>query len=105
MSLASAISKFYPQVVRVVGSENPIAYDENGNEVSYDLALVTDQAKKDANVAKAKALLASTDWATLSDVGLANSDEYVTYRGILRGLIIQPQAEFNFPTEPKPIWS
>ena len=61
-------------------------------------------AKKDSNVTKAKELLASSDWAVLPDVGLANSAEYVTYRGILRGLVIDPQAEFNFPSEPTPIW-
>lgn len=102
MKLAEAIYNLYPNVVKTI---DDIAYDANDNEVAYDLQAVAIQAKKDVNVTKAKALLASSDWAVLPDVGLANSAEYVTYRGILRGLVIDPQAEFNFPTEPTPVWS
>lgn len=40
-----AIHKLYPNVVRTVGN---IAYDENGNEISYDLDAVTAQAEADA---------------------------------------------------------
>jgi len=98
----NAIFKLYPQVVSIAGDT---AYDAEGNEVAYDLAAVTTQAQKDACKAQAKALLAASDWAALSDVGLANSAEYVTYRGILRGLVIQPQANPDFPTEPTPVWS
>jgi len=97
-----ALYKLYPQVTHTVGD---VAYDTNNSEVTYDLAAVTTQAQKDACKAQAKALLAASDWATLSDVGLANSAEYVTYRGILRGLVIQPQASPDFPTEPTPVWS
>jgi hypothetical protein len=50
MNLATAISKLYPQVVRVVGKDNPIAYDVNGNEVTYDLAAV--EAEVQANAYK-----------------------------------------------------
>lgn len=102
IDIMGAVYELYPQVTHTMGD---IAYDADNNEVVYNLQAVTIQAEKDANVNKAKALLASTDWAVLPDVGLANSAEYVTYRGILRGLVIQPQAEFNFPTEPQPIWS
>ena len=98
----SAIYKLYPQVTHTMGD---IAYDADGNEVAYDLATVTEQAQKDACKAQAKALLAASDWSVLPDVGLANSAEYVTYRGILRGLVIQPQANPDFPTEPTPVWS
>jgi hypothetical protein len=101
IDIYSAILKLYPQVASIVDTT---AYDANGNQVSYNLQAVTEQAEKNANVAKAKFLLASTDWAVLPDVGLANSAEYVTYRGILRGLVIDPQAEFDFPTEPTPVW-
>lgn len=97
-----ALYELYPQITRTVDA---IAYDADGNEVAYDLAAVTTQAQKDACKAQAKSLLAASDWATLSDVGLANSAEYVTYRGILRGLVIQPQANPDFPTEPTPVWS
>ena len=97
-----ALRKLYPQVVTTVGDE---AFDADGNQVQYDLTAVTTQAQKDACKAQAKALLAASDWSVLPDVGLANSAEYVTYRGILRGLVIQPQANHDFPTEPTPIWS
>lgn len=97
-----AIYKLYPQVVTIVGDT---AYDAEGNEVAYDLSSVTTQAQKDACKAQAKALLASSDWSVLPDVGLANSADYVTYRGILRGLVTQPQVTPNFPTIPEPIWS
>lgn len=99
--IQQAIFKLYPQVVTLNGET---AYDAEGNEVAYDLSAVTTQAQKDANVAKAKALLAASDWAVLPDVGIKNSADFVTYRGILRGLVIQPQSEFNFPTEPTPVW-
>jgi hypothetical protein len=39
-NLTSAIAKFYPQVIRIVGTDNPIAYDAEGNEVAYDLDVV-----------------------------------------------------------------
>ena len=53
---------------------------------------------------KSKQLIASTDWAVLPDVGLKNSADFVTYRGILRGLIITPVADPVWPTEPTPVW-
>ena len=96
-----AIYKLNPTVVIIRGDT---AYDADGNEVAYDLQAVTAQAQKDACKAQAKALLSLTDWAVLPDVGLKNSADFVTYRGILRGLVIQPQSEFNFPTEPTAVW-
>jgi hypothetical protein len=54
---------------------------------------------------QAKALLAASDWSVLPDVGLKNSEDFITYRGILRGLVIDPQVNPTFPTEPTPIWS
>lgn len=102
IDLFSAIIKLYPQVVTLRGD---IAYDADGNEVAYDLQAVTIQAKKDACKEKAKQLLAATDWAVLPDVGLKNSADFVTYRGILRGLVIQPQETPDFPVEPTAVWS
>lgn len=101
INLTEAIYKLYPQVVRTVGDT---AYDADGNEVAYDLSAVTAQAQKDACKAQAKALLSQTDWSVLPDVGLKNSADYVTYRGILRGLVISPVADPVWPTEPTPIW-
>ena len=43
--ITSAIYKLYPNVVRTVGD---IAYDADGNEVTYDLQAVTAQAQADA---------------------------------------------------------
>jgi hypothetical protein len=96
------LRKLYPQIINTFGNK---AFDVNGNEVAYDLALVTAQAQKDACSMKAKALLQASDWAVLPDVGLKNSADFVTYRGILRGLVIQPQETPDFPVEPKAVWS
>jgi hypothetical protein len=101
IDIISAIYKLYPSVVSTVGG---IAYDANGNEVAYDLQAVTIQAQKDACKAQAKALLAASDWSVLPDVGLKNSADFVTYRGILRGLVTQPQENPDFPVEPKAVW-
>lgn len=97
----NAIYKLYPQVVT---TQNDTAYNADGNEVAYDLSAVTTQAQKDACKAQAKSLLAASDWSVLSDVGLANAADFVTYRGILRGLVTQPQVNPDFPVEPTPIW-
>jgi len=100
--LMSAVYKLYPQVVSTNGDT---AYDADGNEVAYDLSAVTTQAQKDACKAQAKALLAASDWSVLSDVGLANAADFVTYRGILRGYVTQPQVNPDFPVEPTPVWA
>jgi hypothetical protein len=64
-----------------------------------------DAVAKDACSTKAKSLLAASDWSQLPDVGLANTAEYVTYRGILRGYVTQPQVNPVWPVEPTPVWS
>ena len=97
-----SIFKLYPQVVTVLGD---IAYDADGNEVQYDLALVTEQAAKDACKEKAKALLAQTDWSVLPDVGLANQDVFVFYRLNLRNLVKNPVVDAVFEDVPTAIWS
>ena len=104
MNLATAISKLYPQVVQVVGSDNPIAYDADGNEVAYDLSAVTTQAQKDACKAQAKALLAASDWSVLPDVQITNKSAFDNYRAILRGYVISPVTDPTWPTEPQPVW-
>ena len=65
--------------------------------------LVAQQPLEDCK-AKAKQLIASTDWSVLPDVGLKNSADFVHYRGILRGLIITPVSDPVWPTEPTPMW-
>lgn len=101
INLNKAIYELNPSVVIIRGD---IAYDANGNKVAYDLQAVTLQAQKDACKDKAKSLLAQSDWSVLPDVGLKNSADFVTYRGILRGLATQPQETPDFPVEPKAVW-
>lgn len=96
-----ALIQLYPNVVKSIGDT---AYDADGNEVAYDLAAVTAQAQKDACKAQAKQLLAASDWSVLPDVGLKNAADFVFYRGILRGLVTQPQVTPDFPVEPTPVW-
>jgi hypothetical protein len=64
----NALYKLYPSIVRTVGD---IAYDANGNEVAYDLQLVTAQAEADAQAVidtKASAL------AKLTALGLTQDE-------------------------------
>jgi hypothetical protein len=96
-----ALYKLYPQVVRTVGD---IAYDKDDNQVDYNLTAVTEQAEKDQCATQAKSLLAASDWSQLPDVGLKNSADYVTYRGILRGYVTQPVTNPDWPVEPTPVW-
>jgi hypothetical protein len=64
-----------------------------------------DETAKETCSNTAKSLLAASDWAMLPDVGLANVSDYVTYRGILRGYVLQPVVDPVWPTEPTPVWS
>jgi hypothetical protein len=62
------ISKLYPQIFKIVVD---IAYDADGNEVTYDLAAVTAQAEADAQAVidtKASAL------AKLTALGLTQDE-------------------------------
>ncbi len=73
-------------------------------EVNTEVIRLTNQKPFDECKAKAKQLIAATDWAVLPDVGLKNSADFVTYRGLLRAYIISPVAEPTWPTEPEAIW-
>jgi hypothetical protein len=97
----NAIYQLYPQTFSTVGD---VAYDANGNVIDYDLQAVTEQAQKDECKSQAKSLLSASDWSVLPDVGLKNSADFVYYRGILRGLVTQPQVTPDFPVEPTPVW-
>jgi hypothetical protein len=66
---------------------------------------ITMQSSIDNCKAKAKQLLSQTDWAVLPDVRLANSADFVTYRAIVRGLVINPVVDAVFPIEPTAVWS
>lgn len=73
-------------------------------EIDAEISRQEQQAPLDACKAKAKELIAATDWAVLPDVGLANASEYQTYRATLRELIKKPVANPDWPTEPSPVW-
>ena len=73
-------------------------------EVNDEIAKLEAQAPFDSCKAEAKTRIAATDWAVLSDVGLKNAADYVTYRGILRAYIITPVENPQWPTEPQPVW-
>ena len=45
IDIIDALYKLYPNAIRTVGD---IAYDAEGNEVAYDLQVVTAQAEADA---------------------------------------------------------
>jgi hypothetical protein len=67
----TALIKVYPQVTKIVGMNNPVAYDADGNEVTYDLQAVTAQAQADAQAVidtKASAL------AKLAALGLTQDE-------------------------------
>ena len=74
-------------------------------EVNAEIARLTQQQPLDDCKAKAKQLIAATDWSVLPDVGLQNKTEFEAYRSQLRALIINPVADPVFPTEPTPVWS
>jgi hypothetical protein len=66
--MINAIYKLYPNVVSTIDN---VAYDADGNEISYDLAAVTAQAEADAQAAidtKASAL------AKLAALGLTQDE-------------------------------
>jgi hypothetical protein len=68
LNITEAIYKLYPSVVRTVGDK---AYDDNSNQVTYDLQAVTTQAQADAQAiidTKASAL------AKLAALGLTEDE-------------------------------
>lgn len=73
-------------------------------EIQAELARLIALEPFKACKAQAKQLLAASDWAVLPDVGLKNAADFVHYRGILRGLVTQPQVTPDFPVEPTPVW-
>jgi hypothetical protein len=64
MSKLSAIYKLYPQVVRTVGDD---AFDADGNQVTYDLALVQAEQAAEAKRQEALAYLSQTDYMMTAD--------------------------------------
>lgn len=59
------------------------------------------------NEARAKNLLADTDWSQLSDVSakLANKQAFDTYRAELRAIVVSPVAgDLVWPVCPEAVW-
>jgi hypothetical protein len=113
INIAIALSSLRPGAKFAVRDNlySEIIWEEDLNtlpteqEVNDEIAKLVAQQPFDDCKAKAKQLIAATDWSALPDVGLKNASDFVTYRGILRGLIITPVADPVWPTEPTPIWS
>ena len=104
-----AIIILYPSVKSVVGEGNSsIAYDANGNVVSWDIDAV---ATKEAELLAAfktgelreerNRLLAETDYWVLSDVGDATSAQ-IKYRQDLRDVTKSATSleDVTWPTKP-----
>ena len=62
--MIQAIYKLYPQVVRTVDDE---AFDADGNQVTYDLALVQAEQAAEAKRQEALAYLSQTDYMMTAD--------------------------------------
>ena len=113
--LAQAIYSLYTNATNIINSTdiNTVeVYDANNNRIDVDKTAII--AKNDElNVQsvlnncknKAKSLLALSDWSVLGDVGLTNSADFIAYRAVLRGLVLNPVANPTFPTEPQAVWS
>jgi hypothetical protein len=105
-----AVYQLYPTVVTIRGD---VAYDANDNEVSYDLALVDEQAAKNTCKQQATYILQTTDWTSIPDVGdptkanpyLMNQDAFIAYRSTVRNYAVNPVTNPVFPTAPTEQWS
>ena len=105
-----AIYQLYPQVVTIC---DDVAYDAEGNEVTYDLAAVDNQAALNDCKAKAVQILNDTDWTSIGDVGnpqmsnpyLVNQAAFIAYRSQIRQLAVNPVVDPVWPTQPTAQWS
>jgi hypothetical protein len=83
--MIEAIFKLYPQVVRTVGDE---AFDADGNQVTYDLALVKAEQAAEAKRQEALSYLASTDYMMTADYDKDTTEVKVlraAARAVIRG--------------------
>ena len=105
-----AIFLLYSQVTVVRGDE---AFDAEGNEVSYDPVAVQAEANKLDCKAQAKAILQSTDWTSIGDVGnpqmsnpyLVNQAAFIAYRSTIRNYAVNPVENPVWPVQPTEQWS
>lgn len=75
-------------------------------DVATEMARLNYEAPFKVCKAKAKELIALTDWSQYKDVQLTlqNGAEFEAYRATLRAYIINPVANPVWPDEPQPIW-
>ena len=81
-----ALIKLYPQVVRTVGDE---AFDADGNQVTYDLALVQAEQAAEAKRQEALAYLSQTDFMMTADYDKDTTEVKVlraAARAVIRGV-------------------
>ena len=105
-----AIYVLYPQVVVTRGN---VAYDAEGNTVDYDPVAVQAEANKLDCSAQAKAILQTTDWTSIADVGdptksnpyLVNQADFIAYRSTVRNYAVNPVVDPIWPTQPTEQWS
>jgi hypothetical protein len=55
IDIPQVIYKLYPQVTHIVGFDNPIAYDADGNQVAIDQSLVDAEIARTAYIGKRQA--------------------------------------------------
>ena len=74
---------------------HPVLADRPGPSVEQQLSMVE---------ARAKQLIAESDWSVLPDVELVNRSDFLTYRAALRAIILSPAVDPTWPVAPDPIW-
>ena len=82
----SAIIKLYPQVAIIRGDE---AFDADGNQVTYDLALVQAEQAAEAKRQEALAYLSQTDYMMTADYDKDTTEVKVlraAARAVIRGV-------------------
>lgn len=111
-----AIYKLYPNVRKIVGSQD--CFNADNQPVSVDWTLVDAETKILQNKAdlanckkQASALLYETDWTTIPDVGdpanspyLKNQAEFIAWRSQIRSLAVNPVVNPVFPAKPDEVW-
>lgn len=114
-----AIRVAYPSVVTISMLDGvTTAYDDKGNEVSLDQAVIAkeivileEQNKISSCKKTASELLYETDWTTIPDVAnsenspyLKNQAEFIAWRSQIRALAVNPVVDPVFPPKPTEIW-
>ena len=74
-------------------------------EVNVEIARLDGIYPLEACKREAKKRIADTDWSVLPDVALTNKADFEAYRATLRGWIVAPVADPQWPLEPEPVWA